>query len=833
MVYRAAPDVLRAVRFGNRSMTTVWRHRSEGPLGPPLLVGDKVYVTSTTGLRKFTLGHRNPIWTVAGSFEGPPALGPDGLRALAYTPRRSAELRLVEPSSGAEMSGIELGAIGKDPGTVHPAALTLLANGSFLEFSAPVFDGSDLRILGVERSGGGDGRPFRGLTSLPASVGEAWIAKGVAPEGEYLFRCDASGPQALHPLASRTDFPRLFDNACPIAVSGSVAYIGTLACDLESSPGQEHVWGAEGRVLWRIDGLQPSERPVPARETVLYVDQAKRLVAVRARTVRGHRLVGEATPGAVRGTLVLRDGTIEGGEFTLDPAGQRVQRSTKARTENWSFADVLLLEDAEANIVLAGDPVRGLHHLAESAQAAGYLELAKRARPANEPALLVRLVNDALVHGAQEKETEPLWAAAEKQVTATARPNAELVATLETEAAALARLPQRLVWERILALPEATRPKLETLLLRGLLERDPRHAEAREAARALVPEQLRPKGEFDALDALRLVEAMRRTRIELFAPPAEGARNVPFEQIQIGQRQPFWRKDLHAIRSDNLLIVTPVRELGTLARCLALGELVCKTLSEWFQFGTLERGARDPMVIELFPTREEFLQAGARKGLDLRQIAGLYDMRANVTRLYLPAEERAFQDELAVLAHEIAHHWLRMRCPAWPFRPLSEGDFEQPGFWVVEGFASYFEEFCFDLENGTWSPGGETSLRLDLVAYADPALRMPWAKFFAESNLGFFGWRYEGPPEAPSSIFLGKRHIPSAQQMFYAQAAATTRYLCEAQGGALRPKLFDFLRAYYTGEREKLDLPAVLGVEAEELGRAIVEHARSVLKGAR
>jgi hypothetical protein len=69
--------------------------------------------------------------------------------------------------------------------------------------------------------------------------------------------------------------------------------------------------------------------------------------------------------------------------------------------------------------------------------------------------------------------------------------------------------------------------------------------------------------------------------------------------------------------------------------------------------------------------------------------------------------------------------------------------------------------------------------------------------------------------------------------MFYAQAAATTRYLCEAQGGALRPKLFDFLRAYYTGEREKLDLPAVLGVDAEELGRAIVEHARSVLKGAR
>src|SRR5262249_2298086 len=154
---------------------------------------------------------------------------------------------------------------------------------------------------GMERSDGVDGRLFSGLTSLPASVGDEWIAKGVAQDGEYLFRCNASGPQALATLASRTDFPRLFDNACPIAVSGSVACIGTLACDLGSRPGQEQVWGAVGRVLWRIDGLQPSERPVPARETVLYVDQAKRLVAVRARTVRGHQLVGEATPGAVRG----------------------------------------------------------------------------------------------------------------------------------------------------------------------------------------------------------------------------------------------------------------------------------------------------------------------------------------------------------------------------------------------------------------------------------------------------------------------------------------------------------------------------------------------------
>lgn len=536
LVYRAAPDVLRAVRIGNRSMTTVWRHRSEGLLGPPLLVGDEVYVTSTTGLCKFKLGHRTPIWTVEGSFEGPPALGPDGVRALAFTPRRAAMLKLIEPSRGTEMVGLDLGGLGKDPDAVHPTSLALLASSSFIEFSAPVLDQSELRIIGMERADGGDGRPFvNGLTSLPAAVGAGWIGRGVAVDGEYLLRCDGSRPSAVAPLASRTDFPRLFDGQFQASVCGSVAYIGTLACDLGSSPGQEHVWGAVGRVLWRIDGLQPSERPVPARETVLYVDQAQRLVAVRARAVRGHQLVGETKPGPVSGTMVLRDGTIESGEFTLDPAGQRVQRSTKAKTESWPFAEVLLLEDAEGNIGLAGDPLRGLDFLAEGKQAAGYLELAKRAQKANDPELLECLVDEAVAHGVDEDR----------------------------------------------------------------------------------------------------------------------------------------------------------------------------------------------------------------------------------------------------------------------------------------------------------SPGGETSLRLDLVAYADASLRMPWATFFAESNVGFYGWRYEGPPEAPSSIFLGQRHIPSAQQMFYAQAAATTRYLYEAQGGALRPKLFAFLRAYYTGDRAHLDLPAALGVEADELGRAIVDHARSVLKGAR
>jgi hypothetical protein len=70
----------------------------------------------------------------------------------------------------------------------------------------------------------------------------------------------------------------------------------------------------------------------------------------------------------------------------------------------------------------------------------------------------------------------------------------------------------------------------------------------------------------------------------------------------------------------------------------------------------------------------------------------------------------------------------------------------------------------------------------------------------------------------------------TSRAMFYAQAAATVRYLYEADDGAQRRKLFDFLRAYYTGDSDKLDLAHELGVLADPLGQRIVEHARRALE---
>jgi hypothetical protein len=73
------------------------------------------------------------------------------------------------------------------------------------------------------------------------------------------------------------------------------------------------------------------------------------------------------------------------------------------------------------------------------------------------------------------------------------------------------------------------------------------------------------------------------------------------------------------------------------------------------------------------------------------------------------------------------------------------------------------------------------------------------------------------------------RHRASPLISFYAQAAATARYLYEARDGNLRQSLFDFLRAYYTGDRAHLDLAKTLGVDPDELGSEVVSHARKVI----
>jgi hypothetical protein len=180
-------------------------------------------------------------------------------------------------------------------------------------------------------------------------------------------------------------------------------------------------------------------------------------------------------------------------------------------------------------------------------------------------------------------------------------------------------------------------------------------------------------------------------------------------------------------------------------------------------------------------------------------------------------------------AHEITHHWLRMQCPLFPYEPMELADATQPGYWIVEGFASLVDEFRFDVERGVWHTESPQSRRLDLVAHAGEGQNVPWKDVYTMSHLRFTQMPFRGEPAIASTCFLGLRHVVSARHMFYAQAAATTRYLFEADGGRRRARLLDYVKAFYTNDRSGLDVEQALGLAPDELGAQVTSWTRETL----
>ncbi|HZN37670.1 MAG TPA: hypothetical protein VFD82_02645 [Planctomycetota bacterium] len=65
--------------------------------------------------------------------------------------------------------------------------------------------------------------------------------------------------------------------------------------------------------------------------------------------------------------------------------------------------------------------------------------------------------------------------------------------------------------------------------------------------------------------------------------------------------------------------------------------------------------------------------------------------------------------------------------------------------------------------------------------------------------------------------------------LFYAQSAMLCRYLYDAENGAHRKALLEFVIAWYSGKDDKLDFAAAFGVSAKELAPKVIEYARTLL----
>jgi hypothetical protein len=182
---------------------------------------------------------------------------------------------------------------------------------------------------------------------------------------------------------------------------------------------------------------------------------------------------------------------------------------------------------------------------------------------------------------------------------------------------------------------------------------------------------------------------------------------------------------------------------------------------------------------------------------------------------------------LRTITHETTHHWLDQRCPMWSREDLQGRSPLKSGYWIVEGFAGFVEEWLFDTSSSTWDALNPRSERLDIVAHTRDGARLPWKDVYALSQMAFHTGEFKGEAPTASAWMLGARRVIDARQMYYCQAAATCAYLFHADEGKHRKALLEYLRAYYTGKGER-NVSKAFGVSHEALGERVQAFAHGL-----
>ena len=791
-----------------------WSARLVAPAAsPPTVRHGTVYVV-TSGPREGFVGTRSQLETFSfadGSPRGSELLGWDA------QPDSRAESRVVAGE--------------RELFVLHPRGVALKDGSSASGLRLPV-GGSTL----------GEAAPIA-LASVPVAWGpSALVAYRTSARDELvLARSDPARvkdpqPGAWHyvMLASTKVHLELLEGTAPWVVADGVADVPR---------GRFEV--ASGRVV-TVRPTAREARLVPARETLLAVE-GRALVAYRrpraalaaaAAAAVGPRLPDTAAapltlPG---GVLVTRDGTARAGDLAWDAAS----RALVLGKEKVAEADVGLVVDREGRLVHGPEPAFVVRHLPATVVArtrAEWLSLARKAVATRSAPTLRVAVDDLAARGGRPDDLLSLrkeLARLEKPQGAPPKPVPAKIAEVEAARAALLATERGALERAVLALPEDTPLGYRGPLLRAVLAEQPTHAATAAWLRARLPAGFDPGAEVSPLDWLDLVEATAQTPLRVMERKPDGP-GLSMEDRVYGSLRHQWRLDLVALRSERLLLLTPVARPSRIARSLSLGELVCATLDALFEVRADEAKSAEPLYVQLFESKDEYLAKSVGPGASraereagrawLAWTAGHYDLEAGLSRLYVPPGDDRFDGVLETLAHELTHHWLDQRMPIPAGEKRVRYAASSPCYFLEEGFATMVEELVFDLEARTFSTSNPRADSLDVVAHADRLL--PWAQLLETSALGFERLSPEEVHEVPCRWTLGMHRTLSDVNLFYAQGAAVCHWMWNADGGKRRALLREWVRDLHRARLSKGEAMRRLGMTPAEVGAAVVAWARA------
>ncbi len=774
---RPEPGRVDLMRINGARFQVMRSIRSEEPVSEPLLVEGALFLREGGDLRAYLLDRNQPVWEVAGGnpFRGRPSYSEGVIFALRYDDRGRAALLLIDARNGEVLELIGCGDHGgRVPLADAELTIAVFAGEVFIHYPLPV--------------PGSGGQSFNTAhVPLIRTAAGPRLAPGAGARLFSMAQAPTETPQGWMALEEVEGAPTRW-----IARGGQAdTGLGSLLSDGDNHAGllQAKARGAVGgnvailgdvaadtstwEILWRLPSV-PQIRSVPC----------------------------EFGPG-------------EGGWLVATAPNQLTLYRSPAPSP----------DAAEKH---AREKVRKL----EQREADALATLAQRALRSGDTVLVSRLIRAATDRGvlAGSPASRALALAQDGLARLFAADNprvqAQFVTAFEAEEAKLyGQLSDELAREA----KASSDPALRRALLRALLERDPNHAGAALAARAMLPQDAPLGASFDAASWLAFLDTTATHPVRFEAPVARPG-DDPVSQL-LAKEAKEWRPDLVAYRSDRLAVITPPGHPGTAARALALGELVCGILEEWFgeQGPGKESSQGEPMVLLLYESAGEYRMQSERDNSapEVAQgwSAGHFDPRDNLSRMFLQEGDAHGQSALSTYVHELTHHWLATRSPFAGEMRRASGERERAGFWLLEGIANLVGELQLDPVNGTWSEDNPRADSLDALTNSASSDLIPWAQFLSLSKGGFSELSTERAHRIPLTWQLGASSHRSDINMFYAQAGGLAHYLFAAENGRHRKVLLDAVTAFYRGAKP-VDIAARARASADKLGTAVVEHAR-------
>ncbi|MHC4492046.1 MAG: hypothetical protein ACYTDU_10515 [Planctomycetota bacterium] len=538
-------------------------------------------------------------------------------------------------------------------------------------------------------------------------------------------------------------------------------------------------------------------------------------------------LLALSTAAAAADIVVLRDRTIL--EGTVTKGGQ----SLAVDGRSVPLADVLLWETG-------GGETRYAPTL--DGQLKAYRELADRL-------LLAACTNalpNAIQKGARESAREILEQAERAGLSAEAAEEWDRkIEKMTAKPGAKVAVPGANVLTGLIAARARITLDAEQQLrgwgrLRAALRRDPNHEEARDILDEIAPASWRigHKREGDGDDEMWQQRIWLDWQIEILAG---GVRALGRLAPDMQRARARWRKDLNGVETreegSEIVFATPLNNARIVGLCVRYAKLTCRALGRVFSTDTPKREDNIPLVIYFYEDKAEYVSGG--KGRPpipfLAMTAGYYAPGENISRFFWPGRhpepERSIRD---TFVHELTHHWIERRNPRWHARDLTENRVTVPGYWVVEGFATFIEEGRYDIETYKWTHFNPKANSLDIVADLSRQKKLiGWEKEYTLTQEEFHG---DGVSKQGIFATAKKKWALRPQRLveirlFYEQAASTCHFLYWGENGKYRERLLDYVTHFYTGQKEKTDIEAAFGLAAEALGKKVEAYAKAVMDG--